>query len=240
LDLPDKRQVAWSEVWKMYLDHPAVFQAVFSDLRAKGLRIPKEMTTDLIHEFLLERAPFALATFRPERGVLESWLFVVFHRFVVGTFRSRKRGQSILDKWQHEIHRLAADDERGAPHDLEAIEKALASLPPEEKQSLLLFLGAGGGSIREVARRLGLSRWKTERLIIQAFAKIALTLQVDIGLDSADLEMLAGGGSEYPGASRLRGLTGRSAPETKAAAERSRIVLSELLNIGEYRKGKIL
>ncbi len=224
----------------MYRDHQAVFQAVFSDLRAKGFNISKEMATDLTHEFLLERAPFALATFKPDRGLLESWLFVVFHRYVAGTFRSRKRAQTILDKWQHELQGLPVIEERDAPQDLEAIEKALTSLPNEEKQALLLFLDDKAGSIREVARRLGMSRWKTERLIIQAFAKVALTLQVDVGLDSADLEMMAGGGSEYPGASRPGGSKGRASPETKAAAERSRIVLSELLNIGEYRKGKTL
>ena len=222
----------------MYRDHQAVFQAVFSDLRAKGFNISKAVATDLTHEFLLERAPFALATFKPERGLLESWLFVVFHRFVAGTFRSRKRGQAILDKWQHEIQGAAVVEERDAPHDLQAIEKALATLPSDEQEPLLLFLGEGGGSIREVARRLGLSRWKAERQILQAFAHIARQLRIDVGLDAADLDLIAG--NSVGATVGLGGAKRQSSPDAKAAIRRSRLVLSELLNIGESRKHRTL
>jgi len=234
LEAPDKRQVAWSEVWALYRDHQVVFRAVFSDLRVKGFSLSKEVATDLTHEFLLERAPFALATFKQERGLLESWLFVVFRRFVTGTFRSHKRGQAILDKWQHDLRGLTVLEGPDTRHDLEAIEKALATLPPEEQEPLLLFLGAGDGSIREVARRLGLSRWKAERQILQAFARIARQLRVEVGLDAADLGLIAG--DSVGATAAIDAAKRRSSQDTKAAIRRSRLVLSELLNIGESRK----
>src|SRR5258708_2519234 len=81
LEAQTKTQVPWNQVWKLYFENQNTFWGVISSLRRRGISISDEEATDLIHEFLLERAPFALATFRPERGQLESWLFVVFRRF---------------------------------------------------------------------------------------------------------------------------------------------------------------
>jgi RNA polymerase sigma factor (sigma-70 family) len=154
LEAHTKTQVPWNQVWKLYFENQTTSWGVISSLRKRGISISDEEATDLIHEFLLERAPFALSTFRPERGQLESWLFVVFRRFAAGSYRNRQRMQMVLETWRHELPLADANEENEAEQDAQAVKSALKGLPKDERKALQLFLEQDNGSIRGVARAL--------------------------------------------------------------------------------------
>ena len=138
------------------------------------MRIDDGQAEDLIHEFLVERAPAALATFRPTKGDLQGWLFVVFRRFAVGTLRESSRHERLLAKVAEASAAEVAHDE-GFQLDLAALEAALTELPPEEHRAMLALLSSGG-TARGVARVLGTSRWRAASLISAALDKLTSQL----------------------------------------------------------------
>jgi DNA-directed RNA polymerase specialized sigma24 family protein len=223
------KQVPWKDVWRLYLEQQRVFESVFANLRAKGAVISKEMATDLIHEFLMERAPYALATFRSERGDLEPWLFVVFRRFVLGTYRSNQRSVNILSRWREDLLNFTNENYQGLEQDLLTVEAATADLPTDEKRAMTIFLSDEGGSVRAVARSLGLSRWMATRLIFQALARVVQALNVDIGVEPSDLKMLISGKIDEANVLRAAAATGRSADDVRSAIKNVRQVLARLL-----------
>jgi RNA polymerase sigma factor (sigma-70 family) len=166
----------WDSVWRLYFEHAEVFRAAISDVRARGVRIDDATATDLIHEFLLERAPAALETFRPERGTLSTWLFVVFRRYVLGSLNADAHRQRLLRTYERE-HDGEADVRRhDEDRDHLAARAALSALPSEERRALRVFFG-DAGSVRDVARALGISRWRADKLVAQAIDRIAAALQ---------------------------------------------------------------
>jgi hypothetical protein len=233
------KQVPWAEVWRLYLEQQRVFEGVFADLRSKGTVISKEMATDLTHEFLMERAPYALATFQSERGDLEPWLFVVFRRFVLGTYRSNQRSVSILSRWHQDLVSSGNQGYAGLEQDLRTIEAATADLPSDEKHALTAFLSDEGGSVRAVARSLSLSRWSATRLVLQGVARVIRALNVDIGVAPSDLEIVVSGQTDEKSIEKAAAATKRSANEVRHAIKNVRAVLAKLLEI-QRSEGKDL
>jgi RNA polymerase sigma factor (sigma-70 family) len=164
-------------VWTLYLENHEVFTKALSSLRAAGTVVDEDTAQDLIHAFLVERAPAALATFQPERGELKGWLFVVFKRFVVGGLRERSRQQRLMTK----LSNRGGDPTEVSPDetpslDLEALRAAVNDLPADEREAIFALLASPTGTIRAVARALGASRWRTSALITAAFAKLTQKL----------------------------------------------------------------
>ena len=129
---------------------------------------------DYVHQFLVERAPAALRTFRPDRGDLKGWLFVVFKRFVLGAQRERA-------SHERQLRRFAADaipsqTEHELPLDLIAVRNAVAALPAEQRRAVRTFLRSSAGSVRDVARSLGVSRWRASQLVSEALTTLSARL----------------------------------------------------------------
>jgi len=230
-----KTQVPWNEVWKLYFENQSTFWGVISSFRRRGISIADEEATDLIHEFLVERAPFALATFHPERGQLESWLFVVFRRFAAGSYRNGQRMRMLLETWRDDLPITGANEANEAEQDIEAVKSALQALPKDERKALRLFLEQDNASMRAVARGLRLSRWKATRLIVSAVAKVAAALEVDIGLEPADLSLLLG--RAYHESASVTRPTGRRVTDVRRAIRRIHRVVAGHLGIAKYLEG---
>jgi RNA polymerase sigma factor (sigma-70 family) len=147
---------------------------VFASLRSAGLRIDREAAVDFVHEFIIERAPGALATFCPERGELKGWLFVVFRRFVLGTLRERTRQARLIRAVAE--HATSHPVEHELAFDVDAARRAIAELPSEQRRAVRVFLETPDGSIRETARRLGVSRWRASQYVSQALEFLAARL----------------------------------------------------------------
>ncbi len=228
---------SWKRVWKLYRDHRAVFDAVFGDLRRRGTVVTRDEATELLHEFLLEQAPYALRTFDPERGQLDQWLFVVFRRFVLGrlqTHRRQARLVTALHDVGHEPPGPSSESEQ--PGDLEAARCAIAELPAPQRHALLALLEPSG-SVREVARRLGTTRWRARRLVVLAVASVALALDVDVGLEREDLELLVASEGD-PSIVRAAAAAGVAAEQAHAAVRRVHHTLMVLLGISRPTGGR--
>lgn len=185
--------VPWSDVWRTYLEHEQVFGRVVATLRATGLEISRDSALDLVHEFLLTRAPYALATFKPSRGSLPGWLFVVFRRFVLGQYRQGQRARRMLALFEREFA-PTAHEVQWEPHaDINAVEAAVAGLSSDHRRALHVFFGQHEHGLRAVARALGVSRWKAERIVVEATARIVLELGLDVDLDATDICLVATG-----------------------------------------------
>jgi RNA polymerase sigma factor (sigma-70 family) len=161
----------WAEVWRLYAENQDVFAAVFADLGSEGIGVAREGAVDYVHEFLVERAPAALETFRPERGELKAWLFVVFKRFVLGTLRERATQERLLRKFAADASPSQPEQEQQL--DIVAVQAAVAALPAKQQRAVRAFLQAPGGSIRDVARTLGVSRWRASQLVSDALEALS-------------------------------------------------------------------
>ncbi len=171
---------AWSDVWRLYLENVDVFRAAVVSLRRTGVFLPEDLVSDFVHEFLVTRAPDALATFRPARGELRPWLFVVFRRYVLGTYRSQRRVRAALEALQEEMDVIEVTSGPDEAADLSRVADAIEHLPRERQQVLYAFFGAKASSIRATARELGLSRWKASRVLLEAVSDVAAQLGIDL------------------------------------------------------------
>ena len=166
-----------SAVWRLYLDQRDVFLRVFASLKRRGARIHRERESDLVHQFLVERAPQALATFQPDRGSIESWLFVVFRRFVFEQLEKEQRYDAVLNA-------LVREPSEGQPataeddYDRAAVTRAIDSLSSEQRDVLRSFLTSQ--SLRTTARSVGRSRWQARRLLMEAVVAVGRALDVDL------------------------------------------------------------
>ena len=56
---------SWPNVWALYRDHAPVFARVAARLRRNGWDLPHDVELELVHEFLLRKAPVVLEAFDP-------------------------------------------------------------------------------------------------------------------------------------------------------------------------------
>lgn len=147
-----------------------MFAKVFASLRQAGFIVDEDAQSDLTHEFLMERAPAALATFNPALGERAGWLFVVFRRFVIGAARTRARRQRLLASLVEEGTDVASGEDE-LRLDLGALQRALADLSAEERQ-VVEQVTAANGTVRSAARALGWSRWRTTQALTAALQKL--------------------------------------------------------------------
>jgi RNA polymerase sigma factor (sigma-70 family) len=128
------------------------------------MQVDEETANDLVHEFIVSRAPRAIEAFRPERGELEGWLFVVFRRFVIGALRDGARRRQLVAQLGKELVR-STGEETEFQSDLEALRSSIASLPNEEREAMVALLSSDLASVRDVAATLGISRWRAQQVI---------------------------------------------------------------------------
>ena len=230
-----KQPVPWSQVWDLYVSHASVFADVIGQLRARGTSISSDEAAELVHSFLVDHAPSALATFEPERGELRPWLWVVFRRYVIGTLRSEHRHAGILTTLT--LESTSGDDEAvEATEDLDRVRRIVETAPRAQRDALKSFFGAEGGSVRAVARSMNVSRREARRILLEATARIVLALRVDVGASWDDVRALVNGGDDTSKGRAVRART--STKDQREAAERVSGILSRLLSIDPPDKSK--
>lgn len=117
---------------------------------ARVLRRNREDADDLVQD-TLERA-WSRAGLWPGVGDMRTWLFSIMHNLHVDGLRRGRLDTVDLDAAVLEMSVAAAQPERLALRDLDA---ALAALPPEQREVLLL-VAVDGLAYAEVAQALGI------------------------------------------------------------------------------------
>ena len=134
---------------------------------------------DLVQDTLL-RALSHIDRF--ERGTnLNAWLFTILRNLFHSEYRKRRR--EVEDPDGSYAGRLKTQPEQGARLDFEDFRVALAKLPPDQREALLL-VGASGFSYEEAANICECAVGTIKSRVNRARSRLAKLLAVD---DVADL-----------------------------------------------------
>jgi RNA polymerase sigma-70 factor (ECF subfamily) len=134
---------------------------------------------DLVQDTLL-RALSHIDRF--ERGTnLNAWLFTILRNLFHSQYRKRKREVEDVDGSY--AARLKTAPEQGARLDFEDFRIALAKLPPDQREALLL-VGAHGFSYEDAAHIMGCAIGTVKSRVNRARMRLAALLSVE---DAEDL-----------------------------------------------------
>jgi RNA polymerase sigma-70 factor (ECF subfamily) len=143
--------------------------------------LAEEVTQDVFLNIWLKAA-----SFNAERGQPRSWIMSVAHHRVVDVIRSRRRSASMTDPEGYDmLERLpsggaSVESQVQQNLDRELIMKALATLP-DNQQEVILLAYYEGYSQSEMADRLGQPLGTIKTRVRLAMQKLRLALQEDDG-----------------------------------------------------------
>ena len=150
--------------------------AAVPSLRAFAISLSGQVdrADDLVQDTLL-RALSHIDRF--ERGTnLNAWLFTILRNLFHSEYRKRRR--EVEDADGSYAARLKVSPEQGARLDFEDFRTALAKLPPDQREALLL-VGASGFSYEEAANICGCAVGTIKSRVNRARSRLAGLLAVD-------------------------------------------------------------
>lgn len=153
--------------------------AELPNLRAFAASISGSMqlADDLVQETLL-KAWGNMDKFQPGTSI-RAWLFTILRNTYFSMYR--KRGREVQDSEGFYAERLAVSGEQDGHLDLADFRTALARLPDEQREALIM-IGASGLSYEEAAEICAVPVGTIKSRVNRARAKLASMLAVD-GLD---------------------------------------------------------
>ena len=150
--------------------------AALPSLRAFAISLTNDYTRadDLVQETLM-RAWTHIDSF--QRGTnLNAWLFTILRNLFHSEYRKRRREVEDVDGTYS--GRLTVLPEQGSRLDFEDFRTALAKLPPDQREALLL-VGAQGFSYEEAANICGCAIGTIKSRVNRARSRLAAILSVD-------------------------------------------------------------
>ena len=150
--------------------------AAVPSLRAFGISLSGQVdrADDLVQDTLL-RALSHIDRF--ERGTnLHAWLFTILRNLFHSEYRKRRR--EVEDPDGSYAGRLKVQPEQGARLDFEDFRSALAKLPSDQREALLL-IGASGFSYEEAANICGCAVGTIKSRVNRARSRLAAYLAVE-------------------------------------------------------------
>jgi len=158
---------------------PAIRDALLAavpSLRAFAISLSGQVdrADDLVQDTML-RALSHIERF--ERGTnLNAWLFTILRNLFHSEYRKRRR--EVEDADGSYAGRLKVQPEQGSRLDFEDFRSALAKLPPDQREALLL-VGASGFSYDEAASICGCAVGTIKSRVNRARSRLAILLAVD-------------------------------------------------------------
>lgn len=171
------------EALNLYVAHRDLFEHVLRRIAPVGV----EDGLDLVHEFLLDRLPLALRSYKPAVGDIEPWLYTVFLNYAK---RWRMESARLRTRWVDLEHLdfVATCPEPDVEPDaslLPTVRAEVEALPSDARTAVLDYFGNGSaaGSVRAVAKKNGWTKHSTRAAILEGLARLAVTLSTDILAD---------------------------------------------------------
>ena len=169
--------------------------AAVPSLRAFAISLSGQVdrADDLVQDTLLR----ALANIhRFERGTnLNAWLFTILRNLFHSEYRKRRR--EVEDPDGSYAARLTVHPEQGSRLDFEDFRAALAHLPADQREALLL-IGASGFSYEEAAQicecAVGTIKSRVNRARTRLADLLAIESAEDFGPDQSTRAIMAAGG----------------------------------------------
>ncbi|QCK85067.1 sigma-70 family RNA polymerase sigma factor [Phreatobacter aquaticus] len=141
---------------------------------ATSLSGSMQLADDLVQDTLL-KAWSNVDKFTPGTS-LRAWLFTILRNTYFSLYR--KRGREIQDSEGTYTERLATHGSQESHLDLADFRKALATLPEEQREALIM-VGASGLSYEETADICGIAVGTVKSRVNRARAKLAEILSID-------------------------------------------------------------
>lgn len=165
---------------------------------AASLSGSMQLADDLVQDTLL-KAWGNSEKFEPGTS-LRAWLFTILRNTYYSLYR--KRGREVQDSEGTYAERLATHGNQESHLDLADFRKALAKLP-EEQREVLIMVGATGLSYEETAEICGVAIGTIKSRVNRARTKLAELLSIggvdDLGPDRKSTAAIQRGGSEIVG-----------------------------------------
>lgn len=158
---------------------PAIQEALLAavpSLRAFAISLCGQVdrADDLVQDTLL-RALSHIDRF--ERGTnLNAWLFTILRNLFHSEYRKRRR--EVEDPDGSYAGKLKVQPEQGSRLDFEDFRSALAKLPPDQREALLL-VGASGFSYEEASNICGCAVGTIKSRVNRARSRLAALLAID-------------------------------------------------------------
>lgn len=174
--------------------------ATIPGLRAFAMSLSQnaDRADDLVQETLV-KAWDKQSSFQPGTN-LKAWLFTILRNEFYS--QMRKRGREVQDSEGTYAERLATHGNQESHLDLADFRKALAKLP-EEQREVLIMVGATGLSYEETAEICGVAIGTIKSRVNRARTKLAELLSIggvdDLGPDRKSTAAIQRGGSEIVG-----------------------------------------
>ncbi|MCB5174269.1 MULTISPECIES: sigma-70 family RNA polymerase sigma factor [Microvirga] len=152
--------------------------AAVPQLRAFAISLTNnaDRADDLIQD-TLTRAIAKIDRFEPGTN-LNAWLFTILRNLFHSEYRRRRR--EVEDADGSYAARLSAPPEQGSRLDFEDFRKALARIPIDQREALLL-VGAQGLSYEEAAEICGVAVGTIKSRVNRARTRLAALLAVEYG-----------------------------------------------------------
>lgn len=165
---------------------------------AASLSGSMQLADDLVQDTLL-KAWGNSEKFEPGTS-LRAWLFTILRNTYYSLYR--KRGREVQDSEGTYAERLATHGNQESHLDLADFRKALAKLP-EEQREVLIMVGATGLSYEETAEICGVAIGTIKSRVNRARTKLAELLSIggvdDLGPDRKSTAAMQRSGSEIVG-----------------------------------------
>src|SRR3954463_878076 len=169
--------------------------AAVPSLRAFAISLSGNMdrADDLVQETLL-RAMANIQSFQPGTN-LSAWLFTILRNLFRSEYRKRRREVEDPDGGYAET--LRSHPEQNSRVEFEEFRVALAKLPPDQREALIL-VGASGFSYEEAAEICGCAVGTIKSRVNRARGRLADLLAIesaeDFGPDQSTRAIMAAGG----------------------------------------------
>jgi hypothetical protein len=160
---------------------------------------------DLIHSFLLEEWEGIRKNYNPDKGEIESYVFVSFLHFARREIaKEKRRGLQLVDQQSIERYLETSAEPQGSTYDAEVLTRAVEQLSAIELQVLQRYLQTQ--SERQVARDTNLTRYRVRDALHRALGRIALFLRSSSAREDRwriTKEVLENGHTVRQGASKI-------------------------------------
>lgn len=157
---------------------------------ARSLAYSADKADDLVQETLM-KAWNKQDSFQPGTNI-RAWLFTILRNEFYS--QMRKRGREISDADGAISENMAVHPEQSGKLDLQDMKKALALLPDDQREAVIL-IGASGMSYEEAAEICGVAVGTIKSRVSRARTKLMELLKVDgagdYGPDSVSSQVLA-------------------------------------------------
>lgn len=159
-------------------------------LARQGFVVSPPDSMDLIHDFFAEAWNKLVANYNPGRGVFKAYVYGAFVHFVRPRIVRLQRLQNFLVE-PAEMEAIAdehieAERDFAHKHDAIVVQKALAQLPPLERDVLSSYVYAMQPSERMLAQQFDVSRYRLREILVESMGRVMVSLHRPDGMADRD------------------------------------------------------